>query len=97
LAVSDTACAYDPITSHGIYNALHDGTRSATAIADHSAGVVDAFGEYQASIVARFTDYLANRNYLCDLEQRWPSSLFSFLAKPQIPARHHFFAFTSLA
>jgi len=76
LAVGDAACAYDPITSQGIYKALHDGMQSAAAIADHSAGVVDAFGEYQASIVARFTDYLANRNYLYDLEQRWPSSPF---------------------
>ena len=76
LAVGDAASAYDPITSQGICKALYDGLQSAAAIADHSASFIEAFDEYQASIVARFSDYLTNRNYFYDLEQRWPSSPF---------------------
>jgi flavin-dependent dehydrogenase len=76
LAVGDAASAYDPIASQGIHKALVDGLQSAAAIADHLAGVRTAFDQYQASIVARFTDYLDNRNYFYDLERRWPSSAF---------------------
>lgn len=76
LAVGDAASAYDPITSQGIYKALHDGVQSAVAIADHLAGAVGAFDDYQAAVVSRFADYLANRNDLYDLEQRWLSSPF---------------------
>jgi flavin-dependent dehydrogenase len=76
LAVGDAASAYDPIASQGIHKALFDGLQSAAAISNHLAGVRAAFDEYQASIVARFTDYLKNRNYFYDLERRWPSSPF---------------------
>jgi flavin-dependent dehydrogenase len=92
LAVGDAASAYDPIASQGIHKALVDGLQSAAAIADHLAGVRTAFDDYQASIVARFTDYLNNRNYFYDLERRWPSSAFwqnrrQRSAHPMLPGR----------
>ncbi len=76
LAVGDAASAYDPIASQGIHKALFDGLQSAAAIANHLAGVDAALGEYQASVVARFADYLRNRDYFYDLERRWPASPF---------------------
>jgi len=76
VAVGDAASAYDPITSQGIYKALSDGLQSAAAITDHLNGALDPFAVYQASVVARFTEYLQHRNYFYDLEKRWPSSPF---------------------
>lgn len=76
LAVGDAASAYDPIASQGIHKALLDGLHAGAAIADDLAGVGGAFDGYQASIFARFNDYLEIRDYFYDLERRWPSSPF---------------------
>ena len=76
LAVGDAASAYDPIASQGIHKALRDGLQSAAAIADHLAGVPAAFEQYQASVMARFADYLTTRDYFYGLERRWPASPF---------------------
>jgi 2-polyprenyl-6-methoxyphenol hydroxylase-like FAD-dependent oxidoreductase len=76
LAVGDAASAYDPIASQGIHKALLDGLQAADAIADDLAGVGAALDEYQASVFARFNDYLETRDYFYDLESRWPSSPF---------------------
>ncbi|MGY3619301.1 tryptophan 7-halogenase [Bradyrhizobium sp. USDA 10063] len=76
LAVGDSASAYDPIASQGIHKALLDGLQSAAAIADHLAGGSAALEQYQASVIARFADYLTTRDYFYGLERRWPASPF---------------------
>jgi flavin-dependent dehydrogenase len=76
LAVGDAASACDPLVSRGLHNALADGLQAAAAIADCLAGVRSALDDYQASIFARFDDYLETRDYFYDLEQRWPTSPF---------------------
>lgn len=77
LAVGDAASAYDPISSQGIYKALLDGIAAADAIVPQLrsavAGVPDG---YDAAIAARFTDYLANRDYFYSVERRWASAPF---------------------
>jgi flavin-dependent dehydrogenase len=76
LAVGDAAAAYDPISSQGIYKALFDGLQAAEAIAAWLGGDAGPLHDYHASIAARFADYLRNRNYFYQLEQRWPAAPF---------------------
>ncbi len=76
LAVGDAAAAYDPISSQGIYKALLDGLQAAEVIVAWLGGEAGALREYHPSVAARFADYLQNRNYFYQLEQRWPSAPF---------------------
>jgi flavin-dependent dehydrogenase len=76
VAVGDAASAYDPISSQGIYKALLDGLQAAEAIVAWLDGDASGLDAYHASVAARFADYLANRNYFYELEQRWPSAPF---------------------
>ena len=76
LAVGDAASAYDPISSQGIYKALANGLHAADAIAAALDGDRQAFERYDTAITAGFDDFLLNRNYFYDIEQRWPDSPF---------------------
>ena len=76
LAVGDAASTYDPISSQGIHKALSNGVHAAEIIAAFLAGDVETFSDYQSSVAGRFEDYLANRNYLYGMEQRWSASPF---------------------
>jgi flavin-dependent dehydrogenase len=76
LAVGDAACAFDPISSQGIYKALADGVHAARVIVASLRGSAIETGEYQISVAARFQHYLQNRNYFYGLERRWPTSRF---------------------
>ncbi|WP_311972218.1 tryptophan 7-halogenase [Bradyrhizobium campsiandrae] len=76
LAVGDAAAACDPISSQGIMNALGDGIRAAAAIIDVRDGHSDSIVPYAKYLNGRYTDYVANRNYLYGLERRWPKSPF---------------------
>jgi len=76
IAVGDAACAFDPISSQGIYKALNDGLEAASAIADCLAGKREALDGYGAAMAERFETYLENRNYFYRLEDRWPASAF---------------------
>lgn len=76
LAVGDAAAACDPISSQGIMNALEDGIRAAAAIAGDLDGDSDSRTRYAQYLDARYTDYVANRNYLYGLERRWPNLPF---------------------
>jgi len=76
LAVGDAAGCYDPISSQGIYKALLDGLQAAAAIADGLQGDTRKLAAYPALLASRFDDYLGNRNFLYDQEQRWPRARF---------------------
>jgi flavin-dependent dehydrogenase len=76
LAVGDAAAACDPISSQGIMNAIEDGIRAATAIFDALNGLPDSNELYAKYLGARYTDYVANRNYFYGLERRWRKSPF---------------------
>jgi len=80
MAVGDAASAYDPIVSQGIYKALQEGLQAAAAIARYQQGVNqdddNGLEEYHSTITAHFTEYLNNRKYFYDLEQRWSAAIF---------------------
>jgi hypothetical protein len=57
-------------------NALEDGIRAAAAIAGDLDGDSDSRTRYAQYLDARYTDYVANRNYLYGLERRWPNLPF---------------------
>lgn len=76
LAVGDAASPYDPICSQGIHKALADGLDAANAVADRLDGDRAALENYRERIEARHNDYAIMRQYLYDLENRWPSSPF---------------------
>ncbi|MCH7800625.1 MAG: NAD(P)/FAD-dependent oxidoreductase [Chloroflexi bacterium] len=76
LAVGDAASAYDPISSQGIYKALSDGLGAVDAIVAFLGGDANGLRDYQSYVAAGFDDYLANRNFLYGLENRWADSPF---------------------
>ncbi len=76
LAVGDAACAYDPISSHGITAALGAGFYAGNAIADHLAGNPAALPAYAHLHAQAYSQYLTLRDGQYRQEQRWPQSRF---------------------
>jgi flavin-dependent dehydrogenase len=76
LAVGDAACAFDPLTSQGIYKALSDALAASDVVVAWLASGEDTTAAYCTSVRERFDQYTANRNYLYQLERRWPQSPF---------------------
>ena len=76
LAVGDAAASCDPISSRGIYHALHDGLQAAETIVAWLAGAPQALERYNAMIIARYDEYVRQRNHFYAIEQRWPSAPF---------------------
>ncbi len=77
LAVGDAASCYDPISSQGIYKALSDGVHAAQSITDYlNLKEESALDNYHFFISHCFDDYLNNRNYFYQLENRWSTSHF---------------------
>jgi len=70
LAVGDAATALDPLSSHGLGNALFTGMRAAEAIA---AG---DFARYEHDVDLMWNAYVSRRRELYAQERRWPSSPF---------------------
>lgn len=77
LAVGDAALAFDPLSSHGITNALYTARQAIEVIKRRlSDGDERHFREYGESLSGIFRQYLQSRNDLYRREQRWPESLF---------------------
>jgi len=70
LAIGDAATALDPLSSHGLGNALFTGMRAAEAIA---TGNVD---DYERAVDKMWNVYVSRRRELYASERRWPSSPF---------------------
>ena len=70
LAIGDAAAALDPLSSHGLGNALFTGMRAADAIA---TGRTD---EYEEAVDKMWNVYVSRRRELYASERRWPSSPF---------------------
>jgi len=70
LAVGDAACALDPLSSHGLGNALFTGIRAVEAI------VSGDFDAYERQVDAMWSAYVSRRRELYAAERRWPSSPF---------------------
>ncbi len=77
LAVGDAAIAFDPLSSHGITNAVYTAHRAVEAIALHLSNPDDKhFREYAESLSAIFVTYLGTRYELYHRERRWPEAAF---------------------
>jgi 2-polyprenyl-6-methoxyphenol hydroxylase-like FAD-dependent oxidoreductase len=81
LAVGDAASGYDPLSSQGIQKAFTDALAAAAVIAarlgaSSSGGGADTPAGYAAGVQERFEDYLANRGYFYQQENRWPDAPF---------------------
>ncbi len=70
LAIGDAACALDPLSSHGLGNALFTGMRAAEAIATGN------IAEYENAVDTMWRTYVSRRRELYAAERRWPSSPF---------------------
>jgi flavin-dependent dehydrogenase len=70
LAVGDAATALDPLSSHGLGNALFTGMRAAEAI------VSGDFAAYENAVDVMWNAYVSRRRELYASERRWPSSPF---------------------
>ncbi|HEX7331765.1 MAG TPA: FAD-dependent monooxygenase [Pyrinomonadaceae bacterium] len=77
LATGDAAIAFDPLSSHGITNAVYTARRAVEAIALHLADPDEKhFREYGESLSAIFATYLGTRYELYQRERRWPGASF---------------------
>jgi flavin-dependent dehydrogenase len=70
LAIGDAATALDPLSSHGLGNALFTGIRAAEAI------VSGDFAAYENAVEKMWSVYVSRRRELYAAERRWPSSPF---------------------
>lgn len=71
LAVGDAACAFDPLSSHGIAFALRSGIDGALAVRDCLAGVSSAGNDYDQKIKLAFRLYEEQCAGLYRSETRW--------------------------
>jgi flavin-dependent dehydrogenase len=77
IAVGDAASAYDPLSSQGIYKALHGGLHAGRALWSHLHHPErGALQDYQAAIEAQFVQYAEQRGYFYRREQRWKEAPF---------------------
>jgi flavin-dependent dehydrogenase len=77
LATGDAAIAFDPLSSHGITNAVYTAHRAAEAIELHLSDPDEKhFREYAESLSAIFAIYLETRYELYQHERRWPGAPF---------------------
>jgi flavin-dependent dehydrogenase len=70
LAIGDAATALDPLSSHGLGNALFTGMRAGEAIATGD------FAAYEKAVDTMWNAYVSRRRELYAAERRWPSSPF---------------------
>ena len=71
LAAGDAACAFDPLSSHGIAFALRSGIDAGIAAKDELAGISSAGHEYDEKIRLAFRLYGEQRADLYRKETRW--------------------------
>ncbi|HEU4834670.1 MAG TPA: FAD-dependent monooxygenase [Pyrinomonadaceae bacterium] len=77
LAIGDAAIAFDPLSSHGITNAIYTADRAVKAIALHLSDRHEKhFRDYAGSLSAIFATYLGTRYELYQRERRWPEAAF---------------------
>ncbi len=75
-AAGDAAVSFDPLSSHGILNALHTGTRAGQAVHAHLSGdsfAVPGYAEHVDAVYAAYVRHLADHY---GVERRWPESTF---------------------
>nr|WP_314499108.1 NAD(P)/FAD-dependent oxidoreductase [uncultured Chryseobacterium sp.] len=71
LAAGDAACAFDPLSSHGIAFALRSGIDAGLAAKDELSGITAAGTDYHQKIQLAFSMYEKQRTELYRRETRW--------------------------
>ena len=75
-ALGDTACAFDPLSSQGIFNALYSGVRGAEAISADMGGDEQALLRYREQMAQVFSAYRTNLERIYSMERRFSNGLF---------------------
>ncbi|MGA9581782.1 MAG: tryptophan 7-halogenase, partial [Allosphingosinicella sp.] len=76
LAVGDSALAFDPLSSQGLFNALYTGLTGGRAIAARLAGEESAVPAYASRLDEIWMAYERHRRLYYREERRWPDSPF---------------------
>lgn len=77
LALGDAAMSFDPLSSHGITNALYTSVKAVEAIEKKlEFADTEAFPEYAETIQTIFQQYLQSKNQLYQQETRWKDEDF---------------------
>lgn len=76
LTIGDAACAFDPLSSQGIYKGLHNGITAAEIINNYFSGSTTSLTDYEKNIKASFEQYLEMKVMYYQLEKRWCESPF---------------------
>ncbi|MES2790736.1 MAG: hypothetical protein V4719_14080, partial [Planctomycetota bacterium] len=76
LAVGDAAIAFDPLSSHGLVNALVTGSEAGEAIFENLHGDSTSIQRYSDGLDRSWTQYVAMRLNYYRMEQRWNTSHF---------------------
>lgn len=84
IAAGDAAISFDPLSSHGILNALHTGSLAGRTVHAHLAGDPRAIPEYARHLDAIYASYLRHLRDYYAMERRWPDH--PFWARRQRPA-----------
>ena len=81
-AIGDAARTVDPLSSHGIHNAIDDGIRIAHAVIERAAGRPDALADYQRTHEEDYETYLSTKEHVYSAERRWAEHPFWALRYP---------------
>jgi flavin-dependent dehydrogenase len=96
LAAGDAALSFDPLSSQGIFNALHSGMRAGQAVDAALAGDREAPRRYAARLAEVRAIYLARHRAVYASERRWRDRPFwrrrDALAAPALDAAPRFSA-----
>ncbi|PHS04196.1 MAG: hypothetical protein COA88_14030 [Kordia sp.] len=72
LAIGDAAIAFDPVSSHGISNAIYCTYLASNAIESHvTNNTTSPFQNYDDTICQIFNEYLKQQSKLYDTDNRW--------------------------
>ncbi|EUC12350.1 NAD(P)/FAD-dependent oxidoreductase [Paraburkholderia hospita] len=75
-AIGDAVCAFDPLASQGIFNALYTGVRGAEAISARLRGDAQALTRYRQQMGQVVRAYRANLGRFYGLERRFSNNVF---------------------
>ena len=77
LALGDAAMSFDPLSSHGITNAMYTSAKAADTIEKKLLEAdTEAFPEYAETLQSIFKQYLQSKNQLYQQEMRWKDAEF---------------------
>ena len=75
-AAGDAACAFDPLSSHGMATALWTGRRAALALSGPGTDAPQALAAYAGEMAGAVTDFLLQRERVYGAERRWREAPF---------------------